>query len=81
MFLPFDELMNKVRTVGRERGIMVRLTSTVILFYFFYTQNGYLNYLPLQLCPELIEAGARIYITKQRKKEGMIIYNKVTSKQ
>lgn len=34
VFLPFDELMNKVRTFVRERGIMVRLTLTLILFYF-----------------------------------------------
>ena len=43
VFPPFDELMNKVRTFVRERGIMVRLTLNLILFYFLtYSHQNYL---------------------------------------
>jgi len=39
----------------------------------------YPGYLPSQLVPELIEAGARVYIKKERKKiKVMIIYSKIT---
>ena len=69
---------NTLANTGCCISFSIQLTISIFQFHFIFL-NIYKNCMPLQLVPEVVEAGARVYIKeKSREKNVMIICNKIS---